>query len=111
MSGHVISQGILNLINPGFTNEKMEEPSELVFASFNQGTGQIIWKEKTCEKWNESSISWNVLKKHFFQINFEILLSDTTSLAVGTTSGYKLYSLTSTDSLDPIYANGRIPNL
>jgi len=66
MSGHVISQGILNLINPGFTNEKMEEPSELVFASFNQ---------------------------------------DTTSLAVGTTSGYKLYSLTSTDSLDPIYAN------
>ena len=37
MSGHVISQGILNLINPGFTNEKMEEPSELVFASFNQG--------------------------------------------------------------------------
>lgn len=66
MSGHVISQGILNLINPGFTNEKMEEPSELVFASFNQ---------------------------------------DTTSLAVGTTSGYKLYSLTSTDSLDPIYSN------
>ena len=40
MSGHVISQGILNLINPGFTNEKMEEPSELVFASFNQGTEQ-----------------------------------------------------------------------
>ena len=46
MSGHVISQGILNLINPGFTNEKMEEPSELVFASFNQGTSQIISKEK-----------------------------------------------------------------
>ena len=44
----------------------MEEPSELVFASFNQ---------------------------------------DSTSLAVGTTSGYKLYSLTSTDSLDPIYSN------
>ena len=69
MSGHVISQGILNLINPGFTNDKMEEPSELVFASFNQ---------------------------------------DTTSLAVGTTSGYKLYSLTSTDSLEPIYSNGEI---
>ena len=50
MSGHVISQGILNLINPGFTNEKMEEPSELVFASFNQGTGQIIWKEKNLWK-------------------------------------------------------------
>ena len=50
------------------------------------------------------------MKKHFFQINFEILLSDTTSLAVGTTSGYKLYSLTSTDSLDPIYANGKILN-
>ena len=48
------------------------------------------------------------MKKHFFQINFEILLSDTTSLAVGTTSGYKLYSLTSTDSLDPIYSNGKI---
>jgi len=30
---------------------------------------------------------------------------DTTSLAVGTPSGYKLYSLTSTDSLDPIYEN------
>ena len=44
----------------------MEEPSELVFASFNQ---------------------------------------DSTSLAVGTTLGYKLYSLTSTDSLDPIYSN------
>jgi len=31
---------------------------------------------------------------------------DTTSLAVGTTSGYKLYSLSSTDSLEPIYENG-----
>ena len=67
MSGHVLSQGIFNLMNPGLNPTKMEEPSELVFASFNQ---------------------------------------DTTSLAVGTTSGYKLYSLTSTDSLDPIYSNG-----
>jgi len=66
MSGHVLSQGIFNLMNPGLNPTKMEEPSELVFASFNQ---------------------------------------DTTSLAVGTTSGYKLYSLTSTDSLDPIYSN------
>ena len=32
---------------------------------------------------------------------------DTTSLAVGTPSGYKLYSLTSTDSLDPIYENSK----
>jgi len=31
---------------------------------------------------------------------------DTTSLAVGTTSGYKLYSLSSTESLEPIYENG-----
>ena len=61
---------------------------------------------------NEMNHQFHDFKKsHFFQINFEILLSDTTSLAVGTTSGYKLYSLTSTDSLDPIYANGKIPNL
>merc|ERR1712213_20260 len=54
-------------MNPALHPAKMEsEPSELVFASFNQ---------------------------------------DTTSLAVGTTSGYKLYSLTSTDSLEPIYSN------
>jgi len=67
MSGHVLSQGIFNLMNPALHPAKMEsEPSELVFASFNQ---------------------------------------DTTSLAVGTTSGYKLYSLTSTDSLEPIYSN------
>ena len=68
MSGHVLSQGIFNLMNPALHPAKMEsEPSELVFASFNQ---------------------------------------DTTSLAVGTSSGYKLYSLTSTDSLEPIYSNG-----
>lgn len=36
---------------------------------------------------------------------FATFNQDTTSLAVGTTSGYKLYSLTSTDSLDPIYEN------
>ena len=29
------------------------------------------------------------------------------SLAVGTTSGYKLYSLSSTESLEPIYENGK----
>ena len=29
------------------------------------------------------------------------------SLAVGTKTGYKLYSLTSTDSLEPIYSNGK----
>jgi len=68
MFHHVLNQGILSLINLAVPNSaKMEDNSELVFASFNQ---------------------------------------DTTSLAVGTTNGYKLYSLTSTDSLEPIYSNG-----
>ena len=38
---------------------------------------------------------------------FATFNQDTTSLAVGTTSGYKLYSLTSTDCLDPIYENSK----
>ena len=40
------------------------------------------------------------------ELVFASFNQDTTSLAVGTTSGYKLYSLTSTDSLEPIYSNG-----
>lgn len=39
------------------------------------------------------------------ELVFASFNQDTTSLAVGTTSGYKLYSLTSTDSLEPIYSN------
>ena len=42
------------------------------------------------------------------ELVFASFNQDTTSLAVGTTSGYKLYSLTSTDSLEPIYSNGKI---
>ena len=40
------------------------------------------------------------------ELVFASFNQDTTSLAVGTTNGYKLYSLTSTDSLEPIYSNG-----
>lgn len=40
------------------------------------------------------------------QLVFASFNQDTTSLAVGANAGYKLYSLTSTDSLDPIYSNG-----
>jgi len=39
------------------------------------------------------------------EVVFATFNQDTTSLAVGTPSGYKLYSLTSTDSLEPIYEN------
>jgi autophagy-related protein 18 len=39
------------------------------------------------------------------ELVFTSFNQDTTSLAVGTTSGYKLYSLTTTDTLDPIYTN------
>ena len=41
------------------------------------------------------------------ELVFASFNQDTTSLAVGTTNGYKLYSLTSTDSLEPIYSNGK----
>merc|ERR1711971_886874 len=40
------------------------------------------------------------------ELVFASFNQDTTSLAVGTTNGYKLYSLTSTDSLEPICSNG-----
>lgn len=36
---------------------------------------------------------------------FATFNQDTTSLAVGTSSGYKLYTLNSTDTLEPIYEN------
>jgi len=39
------------------------------------------------------------------ELVFASFNQDTTSLAVGTHTGYKLYSLTSTDSLEPIYCN------
>ena len=42
------------------------------------------------------------------ELVFASFNQDTTSLAVGTTNGYKLYSLTSTDSLEPIYSNGKV---
>ena len=41
------------------------------------------------------------------EVVFATFNQDTTSLAVGTPSGYKLYSLTSTDSLEPIYENSK----
>ena len=42
------------------------------------------------------------------ELVFASFNQDTTSLAVGTHTGYKLYSLTSTDSLEPIYCNSKI---
>ena len=41
------------------------------------------------------------------ELVFASFNQDTTSLAVGTHTGYKLYSLTSTDSLEPIYCNSK----
>lgn len=39
------------------------------------------------------------------ELVFATFNQDTTSLAVGTSSGYKLYTLNSTDTLEPIYEN------
>lgn len=47
---------------------------------------------------------------HQQELVFASFNQDTTSLAVGANAGYKLYSLTSTDSLDPIYSNGNFDN-
>ncbi|TRY69087.1 hypothetical protein TCAL_09654 [Tigriopus californicus] len=47
----------------------------------------------------------NATHQHENDLIFASFNQDTTSLAVGNSSGYKLYSLSSCDSLEPIYEN------
>lgn len=49
----------------------------------------------------------NSFNRFFFFILINILLFCFRSLAVGTKTGYRLYSLSSVDNLDQIYENGK----
>ena len=60
-----------------------------------------------CETRLQNTFFQGVFSVNSNDVVFASFNQDTTSLAVGTPSGYKLYSLTSTDSLDPIYENSK----
>ena len=54
-----------------------------------------------------TSLTFRVLMRYNILPQTDFLILICRSLAVGTTSGYKLYSLSSTESLEPIYENGK----